>query len=133
MAGALSRLLACRYRRALTHVGAGVVVEGRLSLRNESAIVLVTRVRLRSTPASPVTIEAVAGATIAIGEDSFLNRGVLLGARERITIGCGVIIADRCIVYDTDWRSLPGVSSGDIPTSHCLTGEVTQGEMLPHE
>ncbi len=110
-------LLARRYRRALTHVGAGAVVEGRLSLRNEGTIVLGARSRLRSTPAWPVTLEAIAGATISIGADSFLNRGVLLGARERITIGRGVIIADRCIIYDTDWHPLPGASAEEIPTA----------------
>jgi len=28
-----------------------------------------------------------------------------------------VIIADRCIIYDTDWHPLPGASAEEIPTA----------------
>lgn len=117
------RWLAARYSRVLTSTAPGVVIEGPLAIRNEGVIRLGPRCRLRATRWAPITLEAMGGATISIGAHSFINRGVLIGARQSVTIGDGAIIADRCIIYDTDWHTQPGTAENvPIPTAPVVIG-----------
>jgi acetyltransferase-like isoleucine patch superfamily enzyme len=60
-----------------------------------------------------VRIECGLGATIRIGNGTYLNRGVELVAAQEITIGRDCKIARDVIIMDTDQHALP---NGEIVT-----------------
>ena len=88
-----------RFRR---HGIRGVVTcEGRLPIVHGEGRTRVGRLALRGT-ASPVELGALPGATLAIGDRTFVNQGTSIVASTSITIGSDVRIGDYVAVYDTD-------------------------------
>jgi acetyltransferase-like isoleucine patch superfamily enzyme len=54
----------------------------------------------------PIEISVENNAEIIIGDDVFINTGVIFAARKRISIGNETIIGDQAIIYDTDWHGV---------------------------
>lgn len=59
----------------------------------------------------PIEISVENNAEIIIGDDVFINTGVIIAAKKRIFIGNETIIGDQVIIYDTDWH---GIDKKDI-------------------
>ncbi len=54
----------------------------------------------------PIEISVENNAEIIIGDDVFINTGVIIAAKKRISIGNETIIGDQAIIYDTDWHGI---------------------------
>jgi acetyltransferase-like isoleucine patch superfamily enzyme len=67
-----------------------------------------------------VRIECWRGATIRIGNGTYLNRGTELVAARQITIGRDCKIARDVIIMDTDQHALP---SGDLVADPVIVGD----------
>jgi acetyltransferase-like isoleucine patch superfamily enzyme len=56
----------------------------------------------------PIELYADKKARIIIGDNVFINNGTTISAQEEIIIGNNAIIADKTIIYDTDWHGFDG-------------------------
>ncbi|SOD71576.1 maltose O-acetyltransferase [Jatrophihabitans sp. GAS493] len=68
-----------------------------------------------------VTLCAEEGAVLQIGDCCFINQGVTLSARERITIGDNVMFGDGATVLDTDFHQVD--ASAAIKTRPIVIGD----------
>ncbi|SDI77988.1 transferase hexapeptide (six repeat-containing protein) [Frankineae bacterium MT45] len=68
-----------------------------------------------------VTLCAEAGAVLEIGDCCFINQGVTLSARERITIGHNVMFGDGATLLDTDFHQVD--ASAPIKTRPIVIGD----------
>lgn len=93
------------YLRKVTSVGPRVRVWGRPSVRNSGTMIVGDRARLISTIA---TLEIVVekGATLEIGEGSYINYGCSIGATSLIRIGPRANIGTHVIMIDNDFHEL---------------------------
>ena len=87
--------------RACDEVGTGVRCEGPVIVKNQGRIVIGRKVRFKSVW-NPIEISAGHGAELTIGEEAFINYGVLISARSRVTIGRGVLIGNHTVIADTE-------------------------------
>lgn len=97
----------CTRRGKLIRVWGQVQIHGDVRLGD--------RVRVRATHV-PVELAAGPGAVIEIGESSFINAGVSIGAQERVSIGRNCAIGNYTLIMDSDFHNpkdhtLPGVSA----------------------
>jgi acetyltransferase-like isoleucine patch superfamily enzyme len=85
----------------------GSFATGPLICRGRGRIILGRRVQVRSRWTRPVEISPeLADARVVVGDDVLINQGVTIGARQLIEIGNGVLIADDCKIYDTDFHEV---------------------------
>lgn len=54
----------------------------------------------------PIEISGDNNAEIIIGDDVFINSGVIIAAKKKISIGNDTIIGDQVMIYDTDWHGI---------------------------
>jgi acetyltransferase-like isoleucine patch superfamily enzyme len=98
--------------RTVQQVGRGVEVFGPIRLQNLGQIEIGQYVELRSSWHRPISITVLRpGARLLIGEHAFINWGVNIGVVEEVSVGAHSLIADDCIIYDTDWHSSDGSRS----------------------
>ena len=76
-----------------------IVGEGRITIGRK--ILIINRYM-------PVEISCAKDAEITIGDNVSINHGVLIAARERITIGNNVMIGNLSIISDTFFPFVPG-------------------------
>jgi len=86
----------------------GVRCAGPVVVKNQGRISIARRVRFKSVW-SPIEISTGPDAELTIGEEAFINYGVLISARKRVTIGRGVMIGNHSIISDTEY---PGPLEG---------------------
>ena len=118
-----------RHARARTAVGKGVsyvlrCLVGLLHVRRQAGWLGLARVKGRPiiTGGGTITIgsrlilinkympcelSCAEGATIAIGRDVQINYGVLIAARDRVTIGDNVLIGNLCMISDVAFPGRP--------------------------
>jgi maltose O-acetyltransferase len=93
------------YLRGATSLGARVRVWGRPVVNNHGQMIIRDRVRLVSTVAT-LELSAGAGATLEIGEGTFVNYGCSIAATKLVSIGAGCSIGTHVIIIDTDFHEL---------------------------
>jgi len=99
------RVTRARLRRRGLVVGPDFKVTGLLPLvRNAGEIMVGKRVLVHGSR-SPVRLNAASG-TIVIGDDVFLNTGVIIYSAARVEIGKDTKIADDCVVSDTNFHAV---------------------------
>ncbi len=86
--------------RAVQRVGRAVRTVGRPRIVNHGRMEIGDRVNLRSIMV-PVELTTAAGAVLTIGDDTFLNYGVSVGATGEIRIGARVNIGPYVMIIDT--------------------------------
>jgi len=99
--------------REATSVGT-VRLRGRLKLRNAGRTIIGDRVRFDGTVV-PLDLACGEGASLEIGEGTFLNYGSSIGALAHVSIGRNCDIGQYAIILDNDFHSTdrhsePGVS-----------------------
>jgi acetyltransferase-like isoleucine patch superfamily enzyme len=99
--------------RNCTQRGKLIRVWGQLQVSGD--VRLGERVRVRATHV-PVELAAGPGACITIGESSFINSGVSIGAQEQVTIGKNCAIGNYTLIMDSDFHNpydhtLPGAAA----------------------
>jgi acetyltransferase-like isoleucine patch superfamily enzyme len=104
----LTSVLGARiWLRTCDRVGARARAFKRPNIENRGRIVLGSRVRLNSGWA-PVELVTGPAGSIEIGDNVFLNYGVMISAQQRVRIGSNIMIGNYCIVADTE---IPGIGN----------------------
>jgi len=93
--------------RSCDRIGARVRAFNRPHIENRGHIVLGDRVRLNSGWA-PVELVSGPHGTIEIGNNVFINYGVMISAQQHVRIGSNIMIGNYCIIADTE---LPGIGN----------------------
>lgn len=93
-----------RFRRA-HHVGARVRLRGRARVRTEGTLVIGDRVRFVGHVV-PVEIGVDRGATLTIGDRTFVNYGVSIGATSSVRVGADCDLGPYVNIVDNDFHRL---------------------------
>ncbi|MDB5100597.1 MAG: lacA 2 [Cyanobacteria bacterium RYN_339] len=101
---ALKRLLAPLALRGCTKVGTGARVRGWPCVENEGGEIVIGKNFALFTYLAKVQLYAGPGGRLEIGDDSFVNNGVILSATHSIKIGNRVNIAPHCVLIDNDFH-----------------------------
>jgi acetyltransferase-like isoleucine patch superfamily enzyme len=100
--------LISRYRLRRCHtVGSDVRVLGRLWIHGDGDVVIGDRVTFDASTA-PIELYPWAGATIIIGDDSYIGGGTSIEATSSITLGANTRLAGFCRVMDNHFHPLVG-------------------------
>jgi acetyltransferase-like isoleucine patch superfamily enzyme len=100
---AIGLLTARLYLRSVSRVGRGVRTLGRPRIENYGTMELHDHVQLRSILV-PVELTCGHGAVLEIGEDTFLNYGVSIGATGEIRLGKRVNVGPYVMIIDTQFH-----------------------------
>ncbi|RUP10139.1 HAD-IIIC family phosphatase [Hyphomicrobium sp.] len=92
--------------------GAGGRVQGRMRVENRGAIRIGGRVFIMSRWV-PTELIAEKDARITIGDDVWINFGVLISAHQKVTIGNRVMIGQYCIIADSQFPDMPADSASE--------------------
>jgi acetyltransferase-like isoleucine patch superfamily enzyme len=101
---ALKRLLAPLALLGCTRVGPGARVRGWPVVENEGGEIVIGRNFALFSYLAKVQLYAGPGGRLEIGDDSFVNNGVILSATHSIKIGHRVNIAPHCVLIDNDFH-----------------------------
>ena len=86
--------------------GAGGRIQGRIRVENRGSIRVGRRVFVMSRWV-PTELIAEKDAQISIGDDVWINFGVLISAHHKVTIGNRVMIGQHCIIADSQFPDMP--------------------------
>jgi acetyltransferase-like isoleucine patch superfamily enzyme len=100
--------------RTCDEVGPGVRCTGPVVVKNQGRIAIARRVRLKAVW-NPIELSTGPGAELTIGEEAFINYGVLISARKRVSIGRSVMIGNHTIIADTEHPGPLDGSSSEEP------------------
>lgn len=102
--------------RAVQMIGTGCLINGPICIDNRGQIEIGDDVELRSSWHKPISINVVnSQARLKIEDGVFINWGVSIGVAVQVSIGTLALIADDCIIYDTDWHSITGFDQDITP------------------
>jgi len=90
-------------RRCQT-VGVWPQLEGRLVIRNSGRIEIGDRVRFFASHV-PIELGTYPGAVLTIGDRTFINSGVSIGAQQSVTIGNNCAIGNYTLIMDSDFHN----------------------------
>ncbi len=116
LADKIGQLIRARWQlRSCNSVGLRVRVIGRVIIENYGTLSIGERTRFR---ASQIPVELATGpeGELIIGDRTYINNGVSIGASCSVTIGQNVAIGPLCLIMDSDYHdlndhSLPGKSA----------------------
>ncbi len=103
--GALALLSARLYLRKAFHLGRLVGVRGRPYVVADGRIEIGDRVRIYSY-LHRTELNVGRGATLSVGDDTFINNGVVLSCRKELRIGARCQVAPQVIVMDSDYHEV---------------------------
>lgn len=116
---ALARVRAPWVLRGCDVVGPNARVRGWPAVDNEGGFIRVGRNFCVHAELARAQLYAGPGAELLIGDDVFVNQGVVLSASARIVVGNRVLIGPGCTVIDNDFHGL--VDRNDPPPSEPIT------------
>lgn len=111
MRGAVRLARARWVLRKCDRLGSRVGVRGRIRVDAAGSIKVGSGVRIHAH-LSKTQLSAGPGAELRIGDDTFINHGVTLSARELVTIGDRCQIAPHVTVLDCDYHGVDDRDSG---------------------
>jgi acetyltransferase-like isoleucine patch superfamily enzyme len=97
--------------RRCSQVGRMVTVRGNLRVEGKGAILIGDRVKIWSH-ISVTQISVGDNATLIIGDNTFINTGVIISVRNQVVIGKNCEIAPQVIIMDSDFH---GIENRDKP------------------
>jgi FkbH-like protein len=116
--------------RSCDSVGSGARVKGRMRVENRGSIKIGEGLAVVSRWI-PTEFLAKDTGRIEIGKSVWINYGVIIAARDRVTIGDRVMIGQHCIVSDSEFPDMPvsgaplGTRAVEIGDDAWLAGRVT--------
>jgi acetyltransferase-like isoleucine patch superfamily enzyme len=96
-------------------VGSGLEVQGPCVLLPEGRLTIGSGLTVRSRSHNRVEIAVAAGGTLRIGDGVFLNQGARISCTRDVRIGDGCLIADECVILDTDYHAVGGKDTRVAP------------------
>lgn len=110
-------LVRARWKLRKAHFsGPRVRLWGNPSVQIYGTLLLGNRVRFVSRPI-PLEIAVGLGATLEIGDKSFINYGGSIAAMARVTIGPSATIGPHCLIMDNDFHELDPNRRDEMPES----------------
>lgn len=91
--------------RGCTRTGSWLRIYGALQVHNEGEIHLGGNVVIRGSHV-PVELGTERGATLTIGDNSFINSGVSISACKRVSIGNNCAVGNYSLIMDSDYHSV---------------------------
>jgi maltose O-acetyltransferase len=110
------------FLRSAAPVPTSVRLSGRVVVDNSGTLVIGERVQFESRTA-PQELICEPGATLVVGEGTFINHGTSLRASESIRIGKQCRIGTFCLLADNDEYGLDPERRQDRPGSRPITLE----------
>jgi acetyltransferase-like isoleucine patch superfamily enzyme len=104
------------YLREATSIGQRVRLWGRAAVQNSGTMIVGNRTRLVSTIV-PLELFTGEGATLDIGESSFINYGCSIAASKYIKIGPRCHIGTYVIIMDNDFHKIEPEHRTEMPPS----------------
>ncbi len=109
--------LGSRFRlRHCTHVGRGVRVLGDIFFPGQGEVWLGDRVVLDASEA-PIELKSWAGATLVIGDDTYIGGGTSIELRRSVTIGARVWMGGYCKILDSHFHHFIGSHQEPPPST----------------
>ncbi len=99
------RWLNAQVRLRRCHLGRRVTVWGNPHVTATGTIALGDRVTIHSF-LSRVQLSAGPGATLSVGDDTYVNNGAVLSARQSVTVGRRCQIASGVMLMDADFHAV---------------------------
>ncbi|MEO7716596.1 MAG: acyltransferase [Capsulimonas sp.] len=91
--------------RRCTQVGKRIRVAGQVQVHNRGRIVIGDKVTIRATHV-PVELAAGSSAELIIGDRTYINAGVSIGASVSVRIGKDCAIGNYTLIMDNDFHSV---------------------------
>jgi maltose O-acetyltransferase len=102
----VAQVLRARWQlRRCDRVPGTIRLRGRVFVENHGRIELGERVRIEARTV-PVELACWRGATISVGDGTFLNYGVSLSAHRGVTIGKNCLVGNYVVIMDSDYHDL---------------------------
>ena len=115
--GHVAAVARARWRlRAVDQLGPMVRLWGGVRVVNHGRLIIGERVRLIGHIA-PIELVSGPGATLDIGERTFINVGVSVAATERITIGASCQLGPHCMIMDNSYHHIEPERRNEVPPS----------------
>ncbi len=111
-------------------VGAGARVQGHMRVKNRGSIRIGRQISIISRWI-PTEFLTEKDGQITIGDDVWINFGVLLSAHDKVTIGNRAMIGQHCIIADSEFPDMPAADTRnraapiEIGDDAWLAGRVT--------
>lgn len=103
------------YERKFSKIKTGLRIKGLgPKIKCHGKLIAGKNLTLRSIT-QPIEISVEKNAEIILGDNVFINTGVIIASQNRINIGDETIIGDQVIIYDTDWHGIDGKNIKSIP------------------
>jgi carbonic anhydrase/acetyltransferase-like protein (isoleucine patch superfamily) len=99
------------YNRQFSRVGKGLDFHGKSQVHGQGMILAGKNLVLNGN----VELWAGENATMIIGDNVFINGGVLISSKLRIEIGDSTLIGHQTIIFDTDWHGIDGNKPAEAP------------------
>jgi len=115
-------VLRARWYLRKAQLGTRVRVWGKLVVKADGTMIIGDRVRIASDIAT-TELAAVHGATLEIGEGTFINHGCSIAALESIRIGPGCSIGSHVVMMDNDFHSIDPALRDVLPPSRPIVLE----------
>ena len=123
IAGGGWKMVNARVRLRKCSLGSRVTLKGRPMINAAGSIRVGRNVRIWSH-LGRTQLSAGKGATISIGENSFINTGSIISARHRITIGKNCQIANQVIIMDSDFHGVEDRNEEESPSPITIEDDV---------
>ena len=106
--------------RRCTSVGSYTQLTGRIRIVNRGMICIGDRVRIHSTVV-PVELEAMPGALLEIGNNTFVNYGVSISSHQLVHIGRDCLLGTYVNIMDNTWHDV--LDRARVPASRPVVVE----------
>ena len=94
------------YRRRFSSVGSDLRINGRPLINGPGIIKAGDNLYINNSPFRTEIYSAEENSSINIGNNVFINHGVLIAAQTKIDIGDFSMIGHRSIITDSDWHGI---------------------------
>jgi acetyltransferase-like isoleucine patch superfamily enzyme len=99
------------YNKKFFSLGKGLDFHGRPRVHGQGKILAGKNLMLNGN----AELWAGENATMILGDNVYLNAGVILSSKARIEVGDSTLIGHQTIIFDTDWHGIDGHYAKEAP------------------
>jgi acetyltransferase-like isoleucine patch superfamily enzyme len=104
------------YGKRFSSVGTGLKISGRPIIAHApSGTIRAGRNLTLNADPHPIEIYAAENAVVSIGNNVYIDKGVMITAARRIDIGNFTIVGTQTVILDSDWRGIDGAEPHSAP------------------
>lgn len=106
-----------RFRRHCASTGSNLTVLGPCAVSSAGRLAVGDGLTIRAREYNVVEITCGRDAKLTIGNKVFLNQGVRIACTTEISIGDNALIADECVILDSDYHGMAGAQTKSGPVN----------------